>query len=422
MFHNSFLISYKIDFKYIWIPLSKDAEYYVSFFLDYSKTSEVEVEDTLLPFLSKKTKDNINFFSLDNEKKLNDKKGKIFLYAQSDTLANSCLKIYNSLKDKLDCTLVYPEYKDEGAKLFFENQGIEAIKFSKKIFKNKPKGSKFFLLNDWSKEAKRIVSFMRICKIPTFCIQESIIDFSGNRKRMQFSDYALVQGIQTVLDLDRRAYFISGNPRYSFDKNQKPPQVINDVLINCNFTYGIFEKIRDTWIDDIVEVLENNKLNFSISKHPRDFGDLSRYKSNIINSNSSNIAEQIKHSDLIITRFSSIIHEAILQKKVVIYYNPHDESMKYDFRFNDEFLFICKSKNELKQTVSKIVSSSKETIDNKIEEYTVCHCLPIHTSTFKEIFLIANKNFLSKKTTWKDYINQFVFSPFLLKSYRKIFK
>lgn len=403
-------------YKYIWVPNTSDFLTYYNYIKKYSD-SRVEVEERLLVY-TEKEEDYVTF-KLDRSRE-EQKRKKIFLYAQSDTLADSCSLIFESLKEEHDCFLIYPFYNDEGAEYFFKENGYESQQFTSKTLK-KENPDVLILLNDWAKEAKRVMSYCNLAEIPTVCIQESIIDFGDHFKRMTYSDYVFVQGIQTVLDLGRDHYFLTGNPRYNLKLDNIPPIVLGKALINCNFTYGIYEDIRDVWIKDIALVLEEQKIGYKISQHPRDKGELIEYQDRVIKSNSESISSQISEVDIVFTRFSSLIHEGILQKKYVIYYNPHNEEMKYDFKFNGEFLFLCETPKDIEIALSLIRAKVCEDVNEQMTSYCVEHCLPQGNSPTQNIKSIVNNHVFKTKTNlFKSYSTIILFQPPLLKLIRVI--
>jgi hypothetical protein len=397
------------------VPNTPDFLIYYTYLIKHSN-SQVEIEDLLLTHTN--PSDKYLTFKV-NQLKVESKRKTIFLYAQSDTLANSCSLIYESLNEEHDCFLIYPCYKDEGAQAYFEQNNYKSLKFSPQLLK-KEKPDLLILLNDWAKEAKRVMAHCNLLKMPTICIQESIIDFGDHFKRMTFSDYAFVQGVQTVLDLDRKQYFLTGNPRYKLGEDD-PPNCLRSALINCNFTYGIYEEVRDSWLKDITSVLDINIINYKISQHPRDNGTLSEYQDKIIKSSSASVSSQISEADIIFTRFSSLIHEGILQKKYVIYYNPHQEKMQYNFRFNSEFLFLCNSPLEIEKALKKIIDSSKKGTSIKYQEYSIEHCLPIQESPVQNIKKIISQNVFKAKISFlRSCFNVIIYHPSLLRVYRKL--
>ena len=215
----------------------------------------------------------------------------------------------------------------------------------------------FVVGNDWGPyEQIELLKFQRK-QIPTYCLQESVINFNDQQHRMEWCTFPLIQGIITTKSLHRDILFLTGNPRYETLLPSKMPEN-KIVLINCNFTYGVFEDVRSQWIADIVDVCNNNKLAYLISQHPRDRGDLSKY--NVVPSNASLIHSQLSNSSLLITRFSSLIYEALALGRPVVYYNPHNEKMDYDFEPDGEHMVVAKSKAELQQAISNI----KEKLDD----------------------------------------------------------
>lgn len=410
-FYNTFHSFDSDNVTYVWVPLSVDFKVYLDYFLKYNDSfSFVEVEDVFEEYVANNQK--ISFFQITNKLESNKNKT-IVLYAQSDTLANSCYNIYKNVKG-FHFVLMYPSYYDEGAKQFFDTHEVESIEFSvKRLRKLKP--DLFIMLNDWSKTAKRVVNICRFYHIPNVCLQESIIDFGDHFKRMEYADNVFVQGIQTVFDLKRKSYFLTGNPRYEVEINQKSKDL--KVLINSNFTYGIFEDIRDQWLDDIVSVLTKNNIDFKISQHPRDMGDLSRFGDKVLESNSKRVSQQIEMSDVIITRFSSLIHESVLKGKNVVYYNPHNEKMNYNFRFNESFLSLCKNTDELNSYFSHLPLSDQE----EINDYITNHITPMHSKVNQNLSELF-ENYKFRNHNKVNFIHLFLYLPFVLKLAKKVKK
>ena len=77
--------------------------------------------------------------------------------------------------------------------------------------------------------------------------QEGCLDFGTQLGRMERCDWPLVLGPVTPHFLPHHAYFLTGNPRFD---NLKPKPLPAEplVMINCNFTYGVHEDIRERWV------------------------------------------------------------------------------------------------------------------------------------------------------------------------------
>ncbi len=127
--------------------------------------------------------------------------------------------------------------------------------------------------DDWGDKALEVIDECRHNNIPTACIQEGCLDWGPPINRMEFSDYPLIQGFQTTRYLQQETFSLTGNPRFD-NIYQKPLPTKQKVMINSNFTYGIFEDERDRWIFETVRACKSRGLNFFISQHPRDNGKL----------------------------------------------------------------------------------------------------------------------------------------------------
>ena len=119
--------------------------------------------------------------------------------------------------------------------------------------------------------------------------------------------------------------------------------------------------------DDINEQLEKNNIKFYYCYHHRlKEKRIIRVNKNIIRINQNDISSILKNSSLIITDFSAIMFDAIIQKKPLILYIPDalDENLK-DIYINDYYQTITKLKNgmiylfeiifDLKKVIKKII-------------------------------------------------------------------
>lgn len=214
--------------------------------------------------------------------------------------------------------------------------------------------------NDWGTVEKYFARQFQHHGIPVACLQESVIDFGDEFRRMEWCDYPLVQGIITLKHLHRDVMFLTGNPRY--EHLQITPRPAQDrIMINSNFTYGIFEEVRAEWIKDIVDACQTIKADYVISQHPRDTGDLSAYP--VIASGAGKVHDALRASTILVTRFSSLIHEALAMGRPVIYYNPHHEKMHYDFEVDNKHLFVATNPQELMLALQKLSLSEIQAVE-----------------------------------------------------------
>ncbi|MCC6154726.1 MAG: hypothetical protein IT367_13250, partial [Candidatus Hydrogenedentes bacterium] len=74
-------------------------------------------------------------------------------------------------------------------------------------------------------------------------------------------------------------------------------------------------------------------------------------------SNAYVVHEQLKASTIVITRFSSLAHEALLMGRHVIYYNPHGEKMRYLNEDATGLLMKAYTKEELARAIAVCMTS-----------------------------------------------------------------
>ncbi len=394
--------------KIIWCPLSGDIVHVVRFFRkNYGTNLILQVESVFRRFFDAENGTDISFVEVNGSPPPAGKKTVAF-YSQSDTLAINTLCLISENPDYSYVNYI-PCGNAENADSFFEKINIPFVRYSYRHLKAL-RPDVLVLYNDWTKAAIRIIAQCHLLRIPVVCIQESIIDFGDSFRRMQHADDVMIQGVKSALMLPVKHFCLTGNPRYN--NTAQAVSTVEYALINCNFTYNIYEEVRAAWLDDVTSALEEQGINYLISQHPRDNGDLSKYK-NVIRSSGSSIDEQFGKAGLLITRFSSLIHESLIRRVPVVYYNPHNEKMHYDFDFNQEFLAVAGKKDELKKCISEFY---KKSISGKdLDLYLNEHCLPAETKPVSNInFLLMENNFSEVRFTFSDFLHLIIYQPFIL--------
>lgn len=402
--------------KTIWCPLSNDIVHIVQFLRRNPEENILFIESVFRLLLSEEVQaDSVHniFFEYGKKEPFHNHR-LIAFYSQSDTLANNTFSIISG-RPGFDFVNFIPSGKVENSDNFFIGKNIPFQKYSFRALR-KLKPSVLVLYNDWTKAAIRIMAHCHFLKIPVVCIQESIIDFGDSFNRMQNADNVMIQGVRTAIELPRKHFYLTGNPRYTLPEIKSRNREY--VLINCNFTYNIFEEIRYKWLDDITATLEELGIPYIISQHPRDNGDLGKYR-NHIKSSSSNLKKQLEGAGLVITRFSSLIHESLIEGVPVIYYNPHSENMQYDFDFNSEFLLLSEEKSSLKKYSALLYK--REIRSDKLDFYLNLHCLPVNTNPVTSInYLLTYNNFKPLKFSFTDFSHLLIYQPVFVSTVQKI--
>lgn len=183
--------------------------------------------------------------------------------------------------------------------------------------------------NDWNATMKKLIAAARKRRIPTVCLQEGCLDFDTQR-RMAWSDFPFIQGPIMPLYLDRPAYLPTGNPRFdAITPHPLPPRPV--VMINCNFTYNVHEDQRESWVRAVARACQNLGIEFFVSQHPRDTGVFPDLP--VRRSGAGVVHQHLADSSILVTRFSTLVYEALCMGRQCLYYNPFGEQMRL---FNED--------------------------------------------------------------------------------------
>lgn len=295
---------------------------------------------------------------------------KIGFYLASDTLVHLMAPVLSAIFDKAEVRIIFPLVKKEGAFEAYERLypgKLHLVCSANRAFEL---GLDYLVCgNDWGAEIKLLIWYARRRGVTTIAIQESVVDLSSKSDRYLYADLIFVQGLVSKRALRRDDSLVLGNPRY---EHLRMGRHGNDfALVNCNFTYGVFEEVREEWISEVVQALKSELMQYRISKHPRDLSNLHAYREYILPSNAGVVHDQIRSSRLLVTRFSSLIHEAIAMGCPVIYYNPHGEDMGYPFEPDGKVLHFARSYEELVGAVKYL--SGNDLSQQDFENYLVPH-------------------------------------------------
>ena len=402
----------------VWIPDIPENEIYIEHLLNLTLEYKGKyfIEECLTDIRPKNPAADIQVFTIPKSDFPLKPESKIVIYPQSDTLAVSAYKIYQKC-DPDSTRIMVPRNDLEGSRGVLLSSKVPHETYSyHKLRLHRPDA--FLLFNDWTKEAQRIMAHCHWLKIPVICVQESVIDFGDSFRRMQHADYAFVQGSNTYSDLQTELMFITGNPRYENLAAGRSRNPADPVLINCNFTYDIHENIRYSWLDQVITQLDELKIEYQITQHPRDHGDLTRYP-NSLKTSTGSVHDMIRSSSILITRFSSLIHESLIMGIPVIYYNPHRETMQYDFQCNDSFLQMAYSEEELRNALFNL--QNNKDFHQGLNEYLTRHCLP-HSSDPTTIiaFLLATSGYFRARIKMIDLIRIILFLPIIRNVYYRV--
>jgi hypothetical protein len=185
---------------------------------------------------------------------------------------------------------------------------------------------------DWEKTFTRpFLQQQRAREIITIGVVDGIEDFEDADYGYQRDAYRTVEYVFTMGSDDQHFLqdkiektTVVGLPKL-FPLYREPvlfPE--NDlVVINVNFTYGSHEDARDNWLEAVIAVCKSLKLDYIISQHHADNGDL---ETEHISQYSA--YDTIRRGSILVSRFSTLILESLVLGKPVVYFNPHNEKVK----------------------------------------------------------------------------------------------
>lgn len=181
---------------------------------------------------------------------------------------------------------------------------------------------------DWGYEDRWFIAQCRKAGIPSVCLQEGTnVDFGPYPYRMEYADMVMVQGAYSLKYLNRKLAFMTGNPRYDAYAALARPQG-EKVLINSNFLFNQGHDRGRAWVERVISAVESLGLDYFISAHPRDASDLTGLGP-IVRSGAYSIFDQLRDCSMVVSRDSSIPHEALLCNRHAIYFNPFGEMERH---------------------------------------------------------------------------------------------
>jgi glycosyltransferase involved in cell wall biosynthesis len=224
------------------------------------------------------------------------------------------------------------------------------------------------LCHDWGKDSRYLVRRFQQRGIPVLAFYEGINDDTllhppapPRKKALPYrnADFLLLPGEYYTAVYRKQKTFVTGLPALRGFLRENPVfPVAPAAVINVNFTYGILEDCRRTFVDTAMEACGRAEISFALSRHPVDCGDLSP-----LSPSRRTIYEDIRQGSLLISRFSTCVLEALAMGKPVIYHNPHGE--KYPkFQHDPLGAFpVTRSTEELVRAIRTVLADVEAGVD-----------------------------------------------------------
>jgi len=294
---------------------------------------------------------------------------KYLFVPSNDTHVHWMYPLAQSLKNSFFMAI---SAKNERADFYLEKLGVQFLTYRSGILQTiQPRVIVFGC--DWGGPEQQVIQEAKTLGYPTVCIQEGCLDFQDAPVgRMMRADYAFLQGPVMRKYLHRENnVLVTGNPKYDSLHESPLPEKVT-VMINCNFAYGIYEEARDQWIQDVVESCRELGLDFFISQHPRDnkiFPD--EYQ--VIKSDAFKMHKQLLNTSILVSRFSTVIYEAAMMGREVVYYNPHNEHFKIFKEDDTGGISIANDRSQLFSSMRSAISNLGKK-NEKRNQFLFQHC------------------------------------------------
>lgn len=202
--------------------------------------------------------------------------------------------------------------------------------FISSLFQSRKKIKAIICMNDWSTIAKPIILIANILNIPTFGVVEGVQDFKDvydyGRKRYPYTrvKYKLLTGEydSTFFKDNRKAVVGIARIEKLVNGYRSPPKDEFNVLINLNFTYGVYTEFAQSWMNDTITACEKAKVNYRITQHHSDHTICPEEKVS-----KAPIYDLLYSSHILVSRFSTCLLEAMALKRPVIYFDNFGEEI-----------------------------------------------------------------------------------------------
>ena len=221
-------------------------------------------------------------------------------------------------------------YRDEGSRDKMQELDLPHVRYTDDVLHRHTPGV-LFVMNDWGAVVhKRVVEAKKL-GIRTVALVEGVQDYEDThvehlgigrmRNAYRHSDLALLVGEYDRKFFGEHETRLTGSTRIeNLFREPRPTDRRPYVVINSNFTYGIYTQIQPEWIRDAVEACRLAGVDYVISQHHADVMDLSGY-----NRTDRPLYDELRECALVISKFSGVILEAMALDTPVIYFNPHEE-------------------------------------------------------------------------------------------------
>lgn len=261
-------------------------------------------------------------------------------------------------------------YRDEGVARMAKILGMPTYPSSSLDFQL-IKAAVVVCFNDWDKVVQGFLATFQEVGTPTVGIVEGVqdyhdIDTGRPRRPYQTVDFVLAPGEfdQRYFDNNAEIGGLANVEQLWLADYSKPTPA--RAVANVNFSYNVLTEARDQWVEDVSEACRTAEVDLVFSQHPADLGDLSKFRVS-----GQSIYQDLLECNVLISRFSTVILEALAMGRRVIYFNPHGEEVD---KFADGACVpVARSVEELTVLLSSMRLDTSDRRES-VAAYLAFHC------------------------------------------------
>lgn len=178
--------------------------------------------------------------------------------------------------------------------------------------------------NDWG-PSRVLVEQARSAGVPTVGWVEGVQDFADDDTGRARAAYRTVEEVLCLGPYDQQQLAgtrstVVGSQHLWSCWHGEPTTADGPTVANVNFTYGVLEDARSSWVDDVVAARVAAPTGLVLSRHPADRGRRGRRLES-----PASVHDLLRRAPRLVSRFSTLCYEALALGVELTYHNPHGE-------------------------------------------------------------------------------------------------
>ncbi len=221
-------------------------------------------------------------------------------------------------------------YADEGSGQVMRELGLPHTHAVRDILDRVEPGV-LFVMNDWSPPVHDRVVECRSRRTTSMALVEGVQDYEDthvehlgvgvHRGAYQHAGIALLVGEHDQKFFAGRDARLTGSTRIEqLAGEPRPSSRSKRVVINSNFTYGLYTQDQPAWLASAVGACKELSVDHIVSRHHADEGDFSG-----VPVSDRPLYDDLRECRVLVSRFSGVLLEAMALGVGVVYHNPHGE-------------------------------------------------------------------------------------------------